>query len=255
MENVYNLSFALFLLGGILIWLIVIFFAMGKIIRAKDKSIISFIQSFVQVNAGFLGIPIALLLFDANSIAKYLIVLMIFSPMSTIVSVLLLSIFGEKRTAKKCFTIVVKSLFQNPIIMSCLLGVLINISGMTIPSFIDKSIYTIGNSSSALALLVVGFAFNLEHFKTEKLKVICASVTKLFVVPIVVIFACIFFNIDKENAKILVFYASLPTAITSYLVSCQLGGDSNVVIKVITLTTVLSVFTIPLFFVISEAVF
>ena len=60
-------------------------------------------------------------------------------------------------------------------------------------------------------------------------------------------FSCLVFGIEDETMILLVLFAAMPTASSSYVLARELGGDLKLMSSIISIQVILSIFTISIF--------
>jgi len=137
-----------------------------------------------------------------------------------------------------------KSIFTNPLIIGCLVGGFLNLSDMALPIVVLKTLTILSAAALPMGLLSVGVGLELSHISSAKYELFLATVLKLLAFPVVILGVAYFFNISKEAVVVLILFASMPTASSSYILARQLGGDLRLMSSIITLQTLFSVATI-----------
>jgi len=135
---------------------------------------------------------------------------------------------------------------QNPFIWACALGLTANLTGLTLPKWIDEFIDALGRSSLALGLLVVGAGLQLKSVLRPEAPAILACALKLVVMPIIAVSLGLAFGLSGANLAIVACCASVPTASSAYVLARQMGGNAPLVAEILTLQTALAVITMPI---------
>eukprot|EP01034_Spumella_vulgaris_P000223 gene223-303_t len=136
-----------------------------------------------------------------------------------------------------------KTLASNPIILSTLAGMLVSLSGITIPLPLMNTLDILGKAALALGLVCVGsgLVFSLQGLRPLALG--WASLLKLVALPLVGAKVCVLFAVSAPVALAATFYCALPCAPNAYIMSKQLGGDARLMAALITLQTLLAAVT------------
>ena len=136
-----------------------------------------------------------------------------------------------------------KSIFTNPLIVACLVGGILNISGVMLPIIALKTLAILSAAALPLGLLSVGVGLELSHIGSAKYELFLSVVLKLILFPLVIFGVAYFFNLTKEALLVLILFASMPTASSSYILARQLGGDLKLMSSIITVQTLISIAT------------
>jgi hypothetical protein len=137
-----------------------------------------------------------------------------------------------------------KSIFTNPLIVACLVGGLLNISNIALPVVMLKTLAILSAAALPLGLLSVGVGLELSHINSAKYELFLAVILKLLFFPLVIVLVALFFTISNEALWVLILFASMPTASSSYILARQLGGDLKLMSSIITVQTLLSIATV-----------
>jgi predicted permease len=137
-------------------------------------------------------------------------------------------------------------LARNPLVVSTLAGFAWNLSGLGMPGFLDQTLLLLGSSALPAGLLAVGAALRIESGRASAAAHGWWLGVKLLVMPLAA-FACArLLGIGGMEAGVLVVWAALPTASSAYILAVRMGGDGPSVATQITVGTLVSMATIPL---------
>ena len=158
------------------------------------------------------------------------------------INILCISIFALYVNENKLtFSYLLKSIFTNPLILACLLGGSINFIGIELPIFLSKTIGILASAALPLGLLSVGFGLVLKEINSSKSALVISSIAKLILTPLIMFFIAKLFELDNQMISILILFAVLPTAPSSFVLARQLGGDISLMSSIITVQTLLSI--------------
>ena len=97
-----------------------------------------------------------------------------------------------------------------------------------------------------MGLLAVGAALSFRVMLEARREVMLSSVLKLLIFPCIALGVAGLLSLSSEVTQLLILFASLPTATSAYILSRQLGGDSEMMSAIITGQTLLAMLTMPL---------
>ena len=138
----------------------------------------------------------------------------------------------------------IKLTFKNPLILSCCLGLLLNATGLTIPSWLLITMDILGKVALPLGLLSVGAGLVIRYSDWLSYPIVLSTVIKLLVAPLLAFILGHLFALDAISHQVLVILFAMPTAISAYILAGQLGGDQPTMAKIITIQTLLSAATL-----------
>ena len=153
----------------------------------------------------------------------------------------------RKRTPRAVLRAILKLLF-NPNVIALAAGFLISVSGAGIPAPVDEYLVYIGSVSTPMAMIFIGSTLagcNLLEIIKDHI-VIEATVNKLVFLPLLTYAVTVFLPIDPLIKAMLVLGCCFPAAAMVSMLAEQEGEDQTMASKILFLSTLLSVATIPL---------
>lgn len=141
-----------------------------------------------------------------------------------------------------------KALLKNPLIIGTVSGLLANALGWTIPAFAEPAVARMGQASLALGLMAAGAGLQMSQiFNTAsrlRLGVALLSVRHLLL-PLVALGLVKLLGLSTAQASILLIFSALPTASSCYVLATRMGYDGAFVAGLVTLSTMLAIFSLP----------
>jgi hypothetical protein len=165
-------------------------------------------------------------------------------PLVNVLCVTLLARHGT--AAQPTLGGVARQVATNPLILGCLAGGLLNVSGVGSPPVLGEIMDLLGRAALPLGLLCVGAALDLRAARATPGPVALSAALKLFVLPGLTWVACLVLGVDGIAAFVAVLFNGLPTATSAYILARQLGGDATLMASTITAQTLLAMLTLPL---------
>ncbi|MDN6180023.1 MAG: AEC family transporter [Halomonas subglaciescola] len=138
------------------------------------------------------------------------------------------------------------ALMKNPLILACLLGVGLNLSGVGLPGWSEDAVTLVGRAALPLGLLAVGVALRLPALLRLNRGVFAAAGVKLVLMPGLALALAWLLRLDPISRDVALLFAALPTATSAYILARQLGGDAELMAAIITGQTLLAMLTLPL---------
>lgn len=198
-------------------------------------------------NAGFIGIPLVTSVFGAEA-AFYVVA---FSSMLN----LLQWTYGIVIISGNPKTINVKKVFVNPVFISMMVGLVLFLTGFTLPSIVGNTIGLIADANTPLAMLVLGFY--LSQVKPRELfcgaKLYLVAALRLFVIPLLTALAFLPLPFARgEVALITLVAAATPVATSTGIFAQKFGQDYRSAVTQVCFSTIVSVASIPIVIWIAE---
>lgn len=169
------------------------------------------------------------------------------AAVTPLVNVFCIAVLARHGTARRSGTLgVVFAVLRNPIILACAAGAAVNLAGLTVPPVVSDVLEILGRGSLPLGLLAIGAGLEFTAVKRGGRALPLAVVTKLVLLPLLMVAALKVFEIAGTGAAVSLLFASLPTAPSSYILARQLGGDAKLLAGIITVQTGCALITMPL---------
>jgi malonate transporter len=165
-------------------------------------------------------------------------------PIANIVSVTVLTRYAGAIPAGPAT--VARLLSRNPLILACVAGITLNLTGIGLPGPLATTFKIVGDASLTLGLLAVGAGLQVVNVLQKKWIVLYTSFLKLIIMPFIMMGFCLLFGVDGLARLVVLICAAVPGATSSYMLARQLGGDMQLMASLITGGTVLAVITMPL---------
>jgi predicted permease len=146
-----------------------------------------------------------------------------------------------------------KSVLGNPLILATAGGLAFSQAGLTLPHMVDNTLELLARASLPLGLIAVGGGIKLTGLNHARGHLWYGVAVKLLVLPAVA------WLIGREMGLTGVWFdtalllAALPHSTVAYVLAVRMGGDGQVTAAQITLTTVLSMLTLPMWLMLAGA--
>jgi len=140
----------------------------------------------------------------------------------------------------------VKELAKNPMLIATICGVAFNLLGFSMPDVVNVLLSRLGNASIALGLLLVGAGLRLSGLQQGKALSAYFLAVKLLALPAAALVMGRTLELPPQQMQIIMIFAALPTASSAYVLTTRMGGNGPMVAFIISASTVLCAFTLPL---------
>jgi|GEM_PF-1016664 len=206
-------------------------------------------------NFGFIVIPLIMALFGPDSGQQYIPVLNAVDTIMVWTLGLALFTHGTEEKGKSGLGVILGRLI-NPIFVSIMLALILNSFHLTVPSPVLSVITDIGGVCSSMGLIYVGCAMCFMKKGNSSMvgKAFLIVLFKMLVLPALICIVSSRF-IPRTESIVLMLTAGAPSMTTSCMIAQQYRLDEDYAASAVFLTTLLSLVTIPLLFLITAAVF
>ena len=139
-----------------------------------------------------------------------------------------------------------KKVALNPFLVASVAGVVVGLSGMTIPVPVLAPLQMLAAAAIPIALISVGATMNWSALGKLDLFSGAINAVKLVVLPAVTLGVCLTFGVRADLAVVLVIFAALPTASAAHVLASGFGADRELVATLVAQSTLLAAITLPI---------
>ena len=164
-------------------------------------------------------------------------------PVVNVITVSVHSRWGEGQNAS--LEGVLRSLVTNPLLIACLLGLAINLSGVDLPGPAMDFLTIIGRGALGVTLMCVGAGLDLRAITARPGLMAAAVGMKLVVGPLVFVGMGLMAGLQGVHLAVLAIAGAAPSPPAAYILTREMGGDPRFMAGHITATTLLSAVAIP----------
>jgi malonate transporter len=211
--------------------------AAGPLFKLGRKLLATGSQCGYRFNT-YVGLAIAGSLFGNAGVALAALLLGVMIPLANFLAVAVLASHGKRGF--------IYELGTHPLLMSSLAGLAWNAAGLPLPGFADQTLNLLAVSALPAGLLSVGAAMRIERGQGAVGAHAWWLAVKLVAVPAIAWGLIRVLGFSGIEARILLLCAALPTASNAYILAVRMTGDGSAVATQITVGTVVSMLTIPL---------
>lgn len=144
--------------------------------------------------------------------------------------------------------------FLNPMLVCTVLGMIIGITGLKLPSFIGQAVSAAGNCMSPIAMLITGMTLAQMNLK-EILRirgVYVSTFFRLIVFPALFLLAACVIPFGRTFATCAICSLAMPLGLNTVIIPAAQGKDTRVASGMALVSHLLSCLTIPVVFMIFE---
>ena len=194
----------------------------------------------IYCNTGFMGLPLVQAVLGDEAL--------IYATISVVMFNLFTWTHGAMLMGGKAAMSVKKALL-NPGTVALFVGFPLFLLSVRLPSFLGNSIGMLADLNTPLAMLVIGSLMgtaNLKESFTQK-KLYLTTFLRLILVPAIVLLALAPLKLDYLLYATCVILCSSPVAGMTPIFAVKFGGDTVSASQSVTLSTLLSILTMPVF--------
>lgn len=213
----------------------------------KDRSrAATMVQAMYRGNFVILGMPLALSMFGEAGYAPALVMVPFVAGLYSTLAVILFNVMVPEAQGDQKLTpaSLGKKLAKNPFIISAVVSMIFALLHLQPPAAVKSAISSVGSMASPLSLLMLGAQFELRQLKGNFKAVAGVTAMKLVVLPIIVLGIAAAMGFRGANLGALFGLYASPTAVASYIMARNMGGDGELAGQLVFVTTLCSAVTV-----------
>ncbi len=203
-------------------------------------------QSAFRGNLAYIGIPVLAYSFSETqadggnrAMATAVIVMVLTMAFYNILAVIVLQ--ASNHSAKSAdWRQLTRAIATNPLLLAGMLGLLVPLLGVTLPSFLQRALESLGSAAVPIALMCIGGSLAITPLQGRRSWIVTAALLKVAVLPALVFFLSRFAGLGPLEQRTALVLSSCPTAAAAFVMARQMGGDEALASGSIALSTVLS---------------
>lgn len=198
------------------------------------------IQGMFRSNYVIMGIPVATALLGADQLGTVSILIAIIVPLFNMLAVVVLEVFrGQKPKPLH----ILGQIAKNPLVIGSVLGILTLVAGIRLPHILEQTIQSVSAIASPLQLFLLGAFFQFSGLKTYRRELVTVSIAKLIVSPGLFLGLGALLGFRGVAFVSLIGIFASPTAVNSFTMAQQMGGDAELAGDIVVTTSAASILT------------
>jgi predicted permease len=138
-----------------------------------------------------------------------------------------------------------RELVRNPLIIATVAGLGANLLGFSMPTWLEPAASRIGAASLALGLMAAGAGLQPGRLKGDRVLTVGLLSIRHLWLPVIAWSLARVFGLDPVQTTILLIFSGMPAASSCYVLAVQMGYDGAYTAGLVTLSTLLGLFSIP----------
>ena len=198
------------------------------------------IQGMFRSNYVIMGIPVATALLGADQLGTVSILIAVIVPLFNMLAVVVLEVFrGQKPKPLH----ILGQIAKNPLVIGSVLGILTLVAGIRLPHILEQTIQSVSAIASPLQLFLLGAFFQFSGLKTYRRELVSVSIAKLIVSPGLFLGLGALLGFRGVAFVSLIGIFASPTAVNSFTMAQQMGGDAELAGDIVVTTSAASILT------------
>ena len=218
----------------VLIWIA------GRQFRLNNADLSSLLQGAFRHN-GFMALSIIAGLYGPKAVELGTLCLATLVPVSNVMSVAILIYLNKRHEGMDLRRLLLKELIRNPLIISIAAGLAAKYMPADLPVFILDTTELLGRGALPALLLAIGAGVHLSAFRSAWRALLLSALAKAVIFPGLMVGSAMVMGLDGLSLIIIMIVGVMPTAVSSYPLARELGGNAKLMAEILSLQTVLSV--------------
>jgi malonate transporter len=139
-----------------------------------------------------------------------------------------------------------RELLRNPLIVATLAGLACNLLGVHLPDLMVTTLGRIGAAALPIGLMAVGAGLTLGALRESPGLAAALLTIRHAVLPAAAIALVILLGLPPGQQAVVVAFAAMPTASSSYVLAARMGGHGGFVAGLVTVSTLVGMASLPI---------
>jgi len=164
-------------------------------------------------------------------------------PAINVANIVVLSVYAGKKLRIIDIVLVVA---KNPIVIACVVGLLINLAGVTLNDQIRIPLEMVSRSALAVGLLAIGAGLDLSRMFSPSWVLMLGVAVRIILCPLLFFVMATAAGLDSVQLACGLLICGVPAASNGYILAKKMGGNAELFADMVTWQTVLSPITITI---------
>lgn len=229
------------ILGNLLVFTLLLLIARISIKDSTDRRM--FVHGGYRANAAIIGLSYINNAFGEQGLALGAIMTSFIIILYNILAVLLLTQKDAEVNRKESALRFMKSIATNPLILASICGIIFSELELSLPLPIAKTGQLIAGMTLPLALICTGGTLNFHQLRQKSRLTWASTLAKLVFAPLVMTLGACLLGFSSLEIGVTFLLSSSPTAVVSYIMAKNMGGNAILAANIIATTSLCSVVT------------
>lgn len=199
------------------------------------------IQGVFRSNFVIFGIPLSVALYGDSIVGSAAVLIAVVVPVFNFLAVISLEVF---RKGKPDMIKILKGIVTNPLIISSALGLIFMFSGMKLSHVAEETVKNLSKIATPLALVVLGGSIDFSKIRGNTKQLVICVLSRLVLVPAIFLSVAAAMGFRNAELAILISVFASPTAVSSFTMAQQMGGDDELAGQIVVFNTTLCIITV-----------
>ncbi len=217
-------------------------YAVGGLMRVPGSRMGTLVQGGFRGNLAFIGLPLLYSLPDVplrGGLSLHAAAVVLVAPMMVFynLAAVVVLLISRHSFGFAMLLPLLGRILTNPILLATIAGVAFAAAGLTLPPPVARTFDALGQLALPLGLLSVGGALITARLGANWRAPVASGLIKTVASPLLGWAVCRWFGLGPGQTRMIVIFMATPTAVVSYTMAIELGGDESLASGSILLST------------------
>lgn len=220
-------------------------------LKVPARSRGAMIQASFRGNLAFVGLPLMIFMMEDLPIelrsqieAAMLVAIVPVIIFYNAAAVATLAVYQDHPDAKFSWKRMAVDIVSNPLILACVGGALIQSSELALPVVIERACKIVGSAAFPLALLGIGSQLATIKVAHQWSLAFVSTAIKCILCPLIGWAIGLAVGLEGSELQLILMMCAVPTAVSSYVLTDQMKGDSDLAAGAVVVCTGFSLFSL-----------
>ena len=199
------------------------------------------IQGMYRSNTAIVGLSLAgALLGKGSDLGAVVLMVATVVPVFNVLAVITLEAFNGRRPSVKKLLL---DIVTNPLIVGSVVGILALLAGIRLPYVVEATVQQMAAATNPLLLFLLGAFFEFKGLRRYAKDLAEVCLVRLVIVPALTLIPAMLLGFREASFAGMIAVFASSTAINSFTMTQQMGGDAELAGDIVVLTNALCPFT------------
>lgn len=199
------------------------------------------IQGIFRSNAAIFGVPLAATLLGEEYLGLAAVLISVTVVLYNCAAVIILERFNSKSANVKTILL---GVIRNPLILSILAAIALKFLGLKLPDIVVSPLNSLGSVTAPLGFVLLGASFSFKSANAHRRTLAVTVLSRLVLMPLIFLVPAYFLGIRAHALVMLMIIYAGPTALSSFPMAKEFGGDDALAGEIVVFTSALCVLTL-----------
>ncbi len=211
----------------------------------------TFVQGAFRGNLAYIGLPVllfsmagqppeAVLAIETAAVLAMAPLIPTYNILAVLVLLAGRTVTDQRTRPRAILGHAIRNVLTNPLLLACATGALLAAGGISLPAFAQRGLSAAGQMALPLSLLAIGASLTVGTLGQQLPRALGSASIKVLIAPLIGLLLGGCFGLSGLSLRVAMIFLACPTAVASYVMADQLGGDADLAGGIVALTTAMA---------------